>query len=846
MRQRPTKTKLLFDNPDAEVLATDDGEQIDNTETGGLTGKTFVLGGGSAKKRKTLGLTKLTSGAATAAEVLAKASAAEDELLPLLPLPGEAPASAEGDAPQDEEADDLLALVAGDAAEEGGETVEASEKKTRAPRKPKADPQEFALPADNAYRFPFSKTAIEILPDMPGTFALRVSFARGKTLVPLFQTTPLRAAAEIRCRGQHFPVALLQHARRKRDGVVLGAKRKTAKSWRAAVRCGVAITGREDRFTWLWRVTATAPALAVPVVAENKDRAPEAVCLQLPFAPGAVKILTLPGAEGRGLVARIGDVAVSVVAQAHGGTVPLLSADALGVYLSLENADLGGTGTVLAWQTWFAPAKTDAEAVSALAKHLAEIADATQAPPADTRAFLRRIIENAERELMRNDLLEKRGVDKNVFRIAPHRADMLVVGSETNAAITTHALVNRFRLGGEELVERRARLLANGVCEFQNTVEDSPHWGAIWDALVRKTEWGDENGKRTISFTTTARTARGLQLLHNHFQTEMYERTALAAAQWILLRLDRDGLPQGERFGWDGKAIAEASPWLAGEALLPLLATFRANQNDVFFKTALRIVATLSERFADFSLSFDTASTADLAALTEGVLLVSQEYERPHLIAFAREIGQAIRSRRLQSGAVSDPTGAGEVVQDDLPLLAPTLAGGRAALALSRVDDPLLWTTFALRAVRAVDAMLKGYGGFVNIADRGSLMSLATGVLLAVAARATGGVADWDAVTLKRDWQTFSPDPAAAAYVKISAPDGGDTPDYLLLVCPATHQVLIAVLAPPGTGTVEITKNGKRPVVRNLLSGELSATATLVDLEPTGTEGRIGVFIADT
>lgn len=849
MRQRPT-TKPLFDNPDAEVFATDDGEQIDNAEIGGLTGKTFVLGGSGAKKRKTLGLTKLTSGAATAAEVLAKATAAEDELLPLLPLPGQARGT--DDVPQEaEETDDLLSLVAGDDAgenEENENLADAPAKKTRAARKPKADPQEFALPADNAYRFPHSKTAIEILPDMPGTFGLRVSLARGKTLQPIFQTTPLRAAAEIRCRGQHFPVALLQHARKKRDVVMMGAKRRTTKSWRAAVRCGVLITGRDDRFTWFWRVTATAPALAVPVVAENKDRAPEAVRLQLPFAPGAVKLLTLPGAEGRGLVARIGDVAVSVVAEAHGGTPPTVSADGSGVYLSLENADLSGTGTVLAWQTWFVPAKTDAEAVSALAKHLAEIADATQAPPTDTRPFLRRVIETAERELMRQDILEKRGVDKNVFRVAPHRADMLVVGSATNAAVTTHALVNRFRLGGEELIERRARLLANGVCEFQNTIEESPHWGAIFDALVRKTEWGDEFGKRTISFTTTARTARGLQLLHNHFKTEMYERTALAAAQWILLRLDRDGLPQGERFAWDGTKLTEASPWLAGEALLPLLAAFRAHQNDVFFKTALRIVATLEERYTDFSLGIDTASTANLAALAEGVLLVSQEYERPHLIAFAREIGQAIRSRRLASGAVSDPVGTGDTA-DDLPLLAPTLAGGRAALALSRVDNPLFWTTFALRTVRAADAMLKGYGGFVRIADRGALLSLATSVLLAIAARATGGVADWDAVTLKRDWQTFAPDPAAAAYVKISAPpgDGGsDTPDYLLLVCAATHQVLIAVLAPPGTDTVEITKNGKRPVVRNLLTGGSSVTAALIDLEPTGTEGRIGVFMADT
>ena len=850
MRYKATLSKPIFVDPNAEVLQTDDGEQIDNAESGGLTGSTFIIGGDGAKKRAAKNQPKLGSGAASAAEVLLKASDADDDLLPLLPLPGAkkpAPIIEAFDA--DDIGDDLLSLVAADA-----ETVDDSDDapapsvplKARAPRKPKESPADYALPADNTYRFPLSKTAVEILPDMPGTFGVRVGYAKGKTLIPIFQTTPLRSAAEIRCRGQHFPVFLLQHARKKRNSILLGAKRKTSASWRAAVRCGVVVSGREDRFTWFWRVTATAPALSLAVAKECKDRSPEAVRLQLPFAPGKVVIRSLPGAEGRGLVARINDVAVSVVTAPGSGAGAIVTADESGVYLSLENADLSGTGTALAWETWFSPAKTNTEAVSALAAHLADVSDRLQTPPETTRPFLRRVMETAERELLRSDILEKRGADKNTFRIAPHRADVLLAGVGADAALTTYTLLNRFRLFGDDGIERRARLLANGVCEFQNSGEDSAHWGAIFDALVRKTEWGDASGKRTVSFTTTARTAKGLHLLQSHFDVELYERTALAATQWILLRLDRDGLPQGERFAWDGKPLAEASPWLGGEALLPLLATFKATNNDVFFKTALRTVTTLSERVADFSLSWDTASTANLAALAEGVLLVSQEYERPDLIAFAREIGQAIRARRLPDGTVSDPTETHEPVQTDLPHLSSTLSGARAALALSRVDNPVLWTTFALRAVRAADRMLKGYGGYLNVADRGNLMALSMSILLAIAAQAKGGVADWDKITLKRDWQTFAPDPAAAEYVKVSLPNGGDSPDYLLLVCPATRQVLIAVLAPAGTETVEIMKNGKRPVVKNLLSGELSATATLQDLEPTGTEGRIGVFIADT
>ncbi|MBC7807759.1 MAG: hypothetical protein H7145_16625 [Akkermansiaceae bacterium] len=850
MRFRTIKIKPLIVDPDAEVFATDDGEQLDNSEVGGLTGSTFVIGGDSAKKRKTASRSKLGSGAASAETILAQASGAGDELLPLLPL-SPTRSTTGGEETEEEDNDDLLALVAADAEGNDGEadTLDPmpvfSPPKERKAREKAERPQDLSVSAEMSYRFPHSKTALEILPDLPGTFCVRMAYHRGKTAIPVFQTTPLRSVAEIRCRGQHFPVFLRQHARKKRDRVLLGAKRRTTLSWRAAVRCGVMVTGRDDRFTWFWRVTATAPALAMAVSTEAKDRAPEAIRLQLPFAPGRAKLLTLPGAEGHGIVLLNNDVAVSIFAQKQNGVLPLLTADENGVYLSLENADLAGVGSTISWETWFTYAKTEVEAVSALAVHLADAADRAQIPPTATPPFLRRVTESAERELSRQDIIEKRGADKNAFRIGPHRADVLLVGPGADAALTTLAILNRYLSCGDEMLKRRARLLANGICEFQNNIEESPHWGAFFDALVRKTEWGDLNGKRTVSFTTTARIAKGMQVLQSHFEVELYERTALAAAQWLLLRLDRDGLPQAERFTWDGKPLMEASPWLAGEALLPLVEAFRTTKNEVYFKTSLRIVTTLAERHASFTLTFDTASTANLAALAEGVLLVSQEYERPDLIAFARQIGEAMRARRLPDGTISNPGNNSAPAQEDLPLLASTLAGARAALALSRVDDPVLWTVFALRGIRAADGMLNGYGGYVNVADRGALMSLSMNVLLGIATRAEGGVADWDKMTLKRGWQTFMPDPATAEYVKVSLPNG-DSPDYLALVCPVTQQVLIAIYAPVGTETVEIIKNNKRPIVKNLLTGELSATATLQPLETTGTEGNIGVFLADT
>ncbi|HVK04942.1 MAG TPA: hypothetical protein VM490_15805 [Armatimonadaceae bacterium] len=754
---------------------------------------------------------------------------------------------------------------------------------------------------DVAYRFPYSRAVLEVVPDIVETFCARLSWHRGKAILPLFESTALRPIAEVTRAGQKYPIFLSQHARRRRDCVVLGGRRKAAKSWRCALRCAAVIQGREDRFTWLWRVTATAAAMALPVTpGADGEFLDDAVTLALPLAPAKHQLLTLPGLEGRALVVWMHDIAISVVAGVaeaeepvtelaeEGGDavsveaarraaplgVPVLSADARGVYLHLRGAQLGGTGTVLRWETWLNPARTAAEALAALLRHVADAADRAQIPTGQLEAvragassspaadpafapFLNRLAADSTADLMREDRVDKRGADKRLFRAVPGKADKHLYGTGADSALAACALLSRYRMTGDDALIRLARLLTNGTCEAQINIEESAHWGAVWEALHKKKVWADVEGEKTLSVATTARAAKGLHLLHAHFGVDLYQRTALHAAQWLMLKMDAHGRMAGDRFAEEGPPVSDGSPWTMVETLTALVETFRVTGNEVFLKTALRVVRALQEGLADASLPLSQASTEHLAAAIEGVLLVSREYESEEMIALAKQMGLGLRSRRLPDGSLGDPTagsgGDGSTVPAadlyaDLPNLWPTLAGARAALALARVDSDPLWPVCALRALRAAarvasDAAARSLPLPVSLLTY--LTTQPTNLLLTVAQRAPNAQADLDRGTITRAWQTFGPDPATNEYIRAFAPGTEEPVDHLALVCPVTQQVLIAVITPPDAEEVDLVKNGRKPFVRSLLDGDYGSRARTVPLGD-GAEARVGVYLADT
>jgi hypothetical protein len=715
------------------------------------------------------------------------------------------------------------------------------------------------------YRFPYCRSGVEIVPDIKGSFITRLLWYKGISVFSVVESTPLRPLARVTLNSQRFDVFLNQHARKKRERILLAGRRKVAmRSARAALRYVVSVEGREDRYQWRWRIGATAPALNVFPSPEAEAEPVNEVSLFLPFAPGKGRVFSIAGSSP-GLVLWVKDVALTVIPGDCSGVEnrPELTFDDKGFQLTLRQADFSGEGVTVQWESWLMPARTEADAKAALLRHLADAADRAQqtecaesSPGAvDSAPLLKRRGDRAEAALLSDEAVEKKGADRLLFRDPSGRGGDTrhLAGETVDAALAACGLMGRFLQTGDDALRRRARLLANGVCFFQVNEEESSHWGAIWDSVRGKgknTIYEDLSGERTLSVATTARTSKGLHLLHSHFGTERYQRTALTAAHWLLLKMDRDGFIAGERVTEDGPPVeGQNSPWIVGEALIPLMETFRANENEVFMKTALRVVRSLKAGIEQSELPFDRASTEQMASTIEGILLVSREYEKDEMITLARQIGVGLRARRLPDGSLMDPPGVAA-----LSPLAPTLAGARAALALARVDDDPLWPLFAYRAFRAAAAKaahLEASGTPIQIADQSAFLTLSTALLLAIAARAGSCVADVDRLTITRSWQTFAPDPATREYIHVFAvgPGGEEIAvDYLALVCPVSLQVLISVFAPAWVTEVTIRKNGKIPFVKNLLTGDFDMTAPLLPFtaavaEP---EANIGVFLADT
>ena len=702
------------------------------------------------------------------------------------------------------------------------------------------------------YRFPLGRLGVEMLPSVGGSFGLRMGWHRAKTVVSVFETTALRPLAEVTRGGQTYPLFFTQHGRQKRGRIRLAGRRKTAKSPQCALRFITTVSGRDDKLVWQWRIGASKGAMAQPV---QEGASEDSVTLFLPLAPGKGKQLLPPGAQpGDPLTVAsvwVNDLLVSVAPYGEwsGGTIaPTMEADAKGFRLHLPSACLGGSGVLLGWETWVSPARTEADARQALLTHCAHRADQVQIPQERPGDFFTRLMQTAQAELMDDARVDKKTGDRLWLRAVKGERDRHVAGDGADAALTAHALLTRFYLTGDDALRRRARLLANGVGEFQITNEESPHWGAIRDSHVKKS-FCDSLGRPSVGVQATGRASRGLHLLHAHFKTDEMHRAALHAAQWLLLKTDKDGRLAFGRYAEAGPRLGDQSEngWNIAETFAPLAETFRATKNDVYQKAALRNVKVLGEDLTRGALRFEQATTEQLGTAIEGILHVSREYERPELIALAQQIGRALRARRLPNGTFKEPAD----VPAPLSPLTPLLWAARGAFALQRVDDDTVWPLLALRALHAAGRLADADPTLTTIADWGGLCTLPASLLLNLAARVQNCVPDRDDLTLKRGWHTFSPDPAAAEYISVRAivpddeADGPPAVDFLPLVCPLTLQVMLLVLAPAHVKRVRILKNGRVPYVKNLLTGDYDQSAVLSPLGD-GKEAMAGVFLADT
>ena len=675
-----------------------------------------------------------------------------------------------------------------------------------------------------SYRFPAGNSGIEVLPDYSQTLLLRFAWQRGKTRTVLFETTPFRPVGEIQHGGDTFALFLSRHARQKKNKrVLLAGRRRTGRSASSFLRYGIQIEGAGSRLHWQWNIAGSPD-----FVGSARIR------LLLPFSgSGAQRIaFTSPfatmGIWHQGILMQ-----VSIPNPMQQDAV--LEWENQGIALLCPDADL--TNDVrLHMETQITPARTRQDAESGMLRLLADLAD-RQAQRTSIPPFLTDTIATATAFLMRESLAEKRSLDRLMVRSRTKKT----VHVNDDAAFIARALLFRFYETGDELMERRARLISRGVCDFQITQEESPHFGAFWEAWHNKKRYGDRVSGTTLSVETTARTAQALFTLHDYFQTEILQRSAVTAAQWLLLKLDREGLPFSARFEADGEPLADSSAWIAGEAIITLVKAFRHTKNDVFLKAALRMAAVIQLKLVEMSPLFDWESVcaSHLAACIEGFFLLSQEYERKDFIETASRLGIVLRSRIAPEGNTIEPV----AMTGESPV-APTLATVRASLAFAQGDFDSTWLLTALRGLHFVWHVAAIIPDLLTYSDWSALCHLPTELLLCIAGQGKGCVVNREKGTVTRNFQLFQPDSRTRDYIRVTTTKG--TPlDYMALVCASNLQVLLAVISPSEVDEAVVYKSGKRPYVKNLTTEEYDQRIRLSPMGD-GHEIHMALLLLDT
>ncbi|MFM7322357.1 MAG: hypothetical protein ACKO5K_12655, partial [Armatimonadota bacterium] len=658
------------------------------------------------------------------------------------------------------------------------------------------------------------------------TYGLRLLWIRGKTNRPLLATTALRPVAEVSFGGQTFPIHVATHSRKGRGRMAVAGRRRLSRNVRHAIRFHALVEGREDKLTWSWRFGATALAMQE---ARGDREATDRLVLNLPFPSSARRIGVDEAPYARALW--LGDVAITLVAHPlPDGRVPEWSETDRGLSLTIDSADYSGHGQTAAYDTWVVAAKTEGDVREALTHHLAAAAARMQ-EVAGTGPFLCTLAEDAAGRLCDGLPTGRIGVDRIAWETGP---GMLGVGEGVDAAAGAFALLHRWRATGDDAFRRQARLISYAVPGFQISEESSPHWGAFWDRHREEVGYEDAAGGRSLSVRTTARAVSGLWAVDELFGVERLHRSAMGGAQWLMLKRDPDGIPAGGRFDAAGQPHPDADTWAVADTIAAFAATFHTTGNEVFLKAAQQAIQTVAARLDAGTLGFSTARTSDLASAIDGILQMSKEYESEALISAARRIADGLGSRRRPDGSFAERTGE--------TTLEATLQGARAAIAMARVDADHDWLVTALRALRRADLLFRRDPDAAGPATTALLATLPDALLARIGAIGDDARADTARSSVERGWQTFTPDPGTREYVRVTTPDG-DPVDHLALVCPATFQVLVAVVVPPDIETVRIRKNQRPPMLRKPLDGSLGPEAPTLPLGD-GREARFGVYIA--
>ena len=657
------------------------------------------------------------------------------------------------------------------------------------------------------------------------TWQLAIS-ARGrggvKLIAPLLETGPLRPLATVTVKDEAFPLTIDWHEQ-KRGGILgIGGARKLG-----------AEGGTLDwEMRWI-PAPSMDGAFRVEMRLRTTPRRTGALRIDLPTPLHQPEIWAIPEAAGRGhraVCARSMYSAYFVGLTTEGEEAGW--SEKGGFYADFSPFSLGG-GKLVTFGLNFGPAETMADARAALVSQYAAHAGTALHPPIvlpqlNPAEVVGRLtapdayaVQGMERLYLKPPLAEEEG---SFYAGFPHEpAGALKALHDWNCLCPTPEIPRLVRFG------------AGGICaDFQvmgQEGEPEPNKGAFWDKMTLGigTDYADG---ATHGLSANARLARHLFLLHAAGGEPLLKQSALNICQWLMLKQNEAGFYGGARFHStrglpsDGKVLPQPCALDGAEAIRAFVLAYQTTHVEVWIKAAWKAAQfLLDERGRDF----DERSPVAVAGVILSLLALDAEAPNADLRAALREWAAWLRLLPLRPDAPS-------LNYDGLQ--AGLYDCAQAGFGLFQVTRNLADLRYAFAALCAVPPASRVANWRAVAAHQSALLSLA-GLL-------PSSKIDFDAPSVTLDWRVFAPDPAAAPFLRIEPNCQGEDVwvDWLPLVCRGTDQLLLLVLAPPSVQAVTVCKNGKFPILRDLLTGGLDAAAPL-HLLPGAAWASVGIFTVD-
>lgn len=645
-----------------------------------------------------------------------------------------------------------------------------------------------------------------------------------KVIAPLLETSVLRPLATAVVKGEAYPLTIDWHEPRRGGQIALGGERK------------LGTDGGTLAWEMRWLPQAEEEgAFRVEMRVRTTPRRSGSLRIDLASPLFQPELWTIPALTARGHSAASAWSAYS----AHG--VGLVAGDGAAAWseaggwtLDFPTFSFGG-GKLISFGLRFGPAQTPGESRAALVTQYAGWARAAlhplaSVPPLDPARTAARLtapeaydVQGMERLYLKPPVAGEEGSHYAGF---PHEpAGALKAFWDWNRLHETAGVPRLVRFGGR------------GLCaDFQvmgRGDQPEPNKGAFWDKRTAGVGTDYANGQ-THGLLSNARLARSLFLLHEETREPLLRQSALNICQWLLLKQNEAGFYGGARFqatrglGDDGRVLPQPCALDGAEAIRAFVLAYRATKSEVWIKAAWKA--------ADFLLGgrlreFDCHAPATVSGVILSLLALDAEAPNARLRDALTEWGAWLRVLPLDPGLPSlSPDGLHAGLYD-------CAQAGFGCFALTRDAAFLRYAFAALDKVPAAS----------RAANWRSLAAHQT-ALLSLAGLVPGSALDFDAPSVTLDWRVFAPDPAAAPFLRVQ-PAGGEEQgerwaDWLPLVCRATDQLLLLVLAPPSVEAVTVWKNGKRPLLRDLRTGTLDTDAPLAPLAKEGW-ARVGLFTVD-